>query len=186
MCSEIDDGALTFRLLGASWSLRLPPAALSKLLPHVQQEFKAKEAVGQLYSANPRAEVIQVDAVTVLPPRAARRAGVKLDMKAVQAERKMLFAQGLHCLGFWHTHPEPVPSPSPDDIALAADHARASREDFAGLVFAILGTSKLPEGLGVWVHDSTALHRAFLVPEPVSGSQSLTSAPGEPRKSART
>lgn len=169
MFSEIDAGALTFRLSGASWSLRLPAAALSKLLPHVQHESKAKEAVGQLYSANPRAEVVQVDAVTVLPSCAARRAGARLDMKAVQAERKMLFEQGLHCLGFWHTHAEPVPSPSADDIALAADHARASREDFAGLVFAIVGTSKLPEGLGVWVHDSTALHQAFVWSEPDSG-----------------
>jgi hypothetical protein len=44
---------------------------------------------------------------------------------------------------------------------MAADHARAAKDIFAGIVFIIVGTARPPDGLGVWVHDGATLWGAF-------------------------
>jgi len=167
-------GILIYRIPGASWTLELPPAALETLQSHAQHRWWIKEAVGQLFSSAPGSSTVQVDAATKLPSKAASRMGLRLDIPAVVKERELFFKRGLHCLGFWHTHPEPTPSPSPDDIALAAEHARAGRTAFAGLVFVIVGTSPAPDGVGVWVHDGTELWRAL--PEAQVPSETATNA----------
>lgn len=155
------DSGLVYRIPGASWALELPAEGVRTLLSHAQRRWWSTEAAGQLYSAAPGNDAVRVDAVTKLPARATSRTGLRLDIPAVAQERESLFQEGLHCLGFWHTHPEATPCPSPDDIALAADHARAGRAAFAGLVFVIVGTAAAPEGIGVWVHDGTTLWRAL-------------------------
>jgi len=81
-------------------------------------------------------------------------------MVAVNRERQEMYAEGFHCLGFWHSHPESRPTPSHDDIKMAKEHAKAGKNDFEGLVFAIVGTDPFPSGLGVWVHDGDTLWRA--------------------------
>jgi hypothetical protein len=43
---------------------------------------------------------------------------------------------------------------------MAREHAQAGKNDFEGLVFAIVGTDAFPPGLGVWVHDGVTLWRA--------------------------
>lgn len=152
---------LIYRIPGASWVLEFPVEAIEKLQSHAQSRWWSKEAGGQLFSLAPGQSSVHVDAVTKLAPKAASRTGLRLDIPGVVSERELLFKQGLHCLGFWHTHPEPTPSPSLDDIALAAEHARAGLSAFAGLVFVIVGTSSAPDGLGVWIHDGKALWRAW-------------------------
>ncbi|MEN9476554.1 Mov34/MPN/PAD-1 family protein [Malikia spinosa] len=162
----MNDCNLVYRIPGASWTMELPAERLRTLQSHAQHRGWSKETAGQLYSAAPGSDVVRVDAVTKLPARVATRTGLRLDIPAIAKEREAFFEQGLHCLGFWHTHPEPVPSPSSDDINLAADHAKAGRVAFAGLVFVIVGTASAPDGIGVWVHDGTALWRAALEMEP--------------------
>ena len=98
--------------------------------------------------------------MTRLSPAWSSYMGVGLDVEAVRAERARLFRQGLHCIGFWHSHPEPVPRPSQEDLSMAADHARAGRSVFTGIVFVIVGTAAPPDGLGVWVHDGSKLWNA--------------------------
>lgn len=164
------DQSLVYRLPGASWTLELPAEQLRTLQSHAQRKWWAKEAAGQLFSVAPGGDVVRIDAVTKLPARVATRTGLRLDIPAVGKERKAFFQHGLHCLGFWHTHPEPVPTPSPDDISLAADHAKASSAAFAGLVFVIVGTAEAPHGIGIWVHDGTTLWRASQSGETVSNS----------------
>ncbi|WP_369523440.1 Mov34/MPN/PAD-1 family protein [Pseudomonas yamanorum] len=95
-----------------------------------------------------------------ITPAWAGYSGVRLNMAAVKRERAEMYEKGLHCLGFWHTHPELRPAPSHDDIRLAKEHAEAGKSDFEGLVFAIVGTDSFPVGLGVWVHDGTNMWRA--------------------------
>lgn len=148
---------LVYRIPGASWCLELPEEAVARLMAQAQRTWFSSELVGQLYSADPGAVCVRVDAVTKLPAKATNYTAVRLNLPAVDKERANLFAQGLHCLGFWHSHPEDVPHPSPEDIAMAADHARAGKTSFAGIVFVIVGRAQPPQGLGVWVHDGTTL-----------------------------
>jgi hypothetical protein len=109
-------------------------------------------------------DVLRVDVVTKLHAKWASHTGVRLDVAKVNEERARLFKQGLHCLGFWHSHPESVPSPSSDDIAMAADHAKASLNVYAGILFVIVGTADAPLGIGVWVHDGTEMLQAYSEP----------------------
>lgn len=153
------ENGFIYRIPGAAWSLEFPTEAVTYLVSHAQRRWWSKESVGQLYSADLTTGIVRVDAVTKLRSRWSSHTKVRLDIPAVDEERTRLFNQGLHCLGFWHSHPEPVPEPSPDDIAMAADHARAGKEVFAGMVFAIVGTAPPPDGLAVWIHDGTTLWR---------------------------
>jgi len=152
---------LVYEIPGAVWSLELPADVIATLVSHAQRRWCSREQVGQLYSADLTASAVKVNMVTKLAPKSNSYARVRLDMPDVVEERKTLFKKGFHCLGFWHTHPEPVPRPSQEDIALAADHARAARDVFAGLVFIIVGTARPPAGLGVWVHDGAKLWQAI-------------------------
>jgi hypothetical protein len=160
------DAALTYRLPGAAWCLAFPPAAVEHLHAHAQRRCWSKERVGQLYSADLTSSTVRIDAITTLGSRWSSHNAIHLNMLAVLAERKKMFAAGLHCLGFWHSHPQTIPVPSQDDIAMAADHAQAASAVFAGLVFVIIGTAPAPDGLGVWVHDGARLLRAVQSAEP--------------------
>ncbi len=158
------DESLIYRIPAATWSLKLPGSAIKQLMSHAQRRLWSKESVGQLYSEDLAAGVVCVDAITKLRSRWSSYTGVKLDIAAVTDERAQFFTKGLHCLGFWHSHPEPFPAPSQEDIAMAADHARAGQQIFAGIVFIIVGTAAPPDGIGVWVHDGKKLWRAFAQP----------------------
>lgn len=151
---------LRFRLPGAAWSLKIPSDGLAVLKSHVQRGWLKREVVGQLYASDLTTEVVVVDMVTKLPAQWSAFAGVGFDLRAAEAERERLFAQGLHCLGFWHTHPEAIPHPSETDLQMAADHANASRNLFTGLMFLIVGKAPFPHGLGVWLHDGHQALRA--------------------------
>lgn len=88
---------------------------------------------------------------------------MRIDTAAVDPERAAKFSEGLHCLGFWHTHPEAAPSVSDVDLELAQAHASVADDEFSGLVFVIVGSAPLPDGLGVWFHNSIAMLQAFHV-----------------------
>jgi hypothetical protein len=152
---------LVYRIPGATWCLELSPGIAAQLAEQAQRHWWAKESVGQLYTRDMTGDVLRVDVVTKLRAQWASHTGVQLDVALVNKERAQLFKKGLHCLGFWHSHPESVPSPSSEDIAMAANHAMASLNVFAGILFVIVGTAVAPSGLGVWVHDGTEMLQAL-------------------------
>jgi proteasome lid subunit RPN8/RPN11 len=160
----MSSSALAYRIPNAAWSLEFSAAALTVFNEHVQKGWMSLESVGQLYTRDLTAPVITVDRATVLKPAWASFARVRFDAKKVAAERTALFNQGLHCLGFWHSHPEAVPHPSDDDTELAADHARAAQGALSGLVFVIVGNAPFPSGLGVWVHDGATMWTTKNIP----------------------
>lgn len=152
---------LYYALPDAAWTLRFDEEALSTVLRHVQRGLWSKESVGQLYTYDLTGHEIVVARATVLTPTRASWAKVRFDTAGAMRERALLFAQGLHCLGLWHTHPEARPIPSGEDRALAREHAIAARAQLTGLVFAILGTANLPRGFRVWVDDRQVLREAL-------------------------
>lgn len=160
----MNKGSLIYEIPGASWSLEFPAEVLGFLGSYAQVGLKTKEAVGQFYARDLTTSSVIVDVVTCLKPKSSWFAGLKIDISTVNRERAEMFAQGLHCLGFWHSHPEAVPQPSFTDRALAASHAKAAKEEFSALLFVIFGTDPFPRGLGVWFHDGTEFLRAYYVP----------------------
>lgn len=154
-----------YTMENASWTLRFSPAALSVMTQHVQRGGRSRETVGQLYTKDLTSSMVVVDQATVLAPSWASRFRVKIDTRQAIAERDAQFVEGYHCIGLWHTHPEALPTPSGLDRCLARDHALAARPQLAGLVFVILGTPPIPDGLRVWIDDGVLLHETHRVSE---------------------
>lgn len=146
-----------FQLPGATWSMYLTKDVIEFLGSHAQLDSHAPESVGQLYSRDLTASVIIIERATKLRSKSASRVKVKFDPTEAYAERKVLFESGLHCVGLWHTHPEPTPSPSGDDKHLARDYALSAKRYVTGIVFAIIGTRSLPDGLKIWFDDGMEL-----------------------------
>jgi len=121
--------------------------------------------VGQLYCRDLTAGSIVIERATTLPRSRASYASVQFNPEAAAAERAELFKDGWHCVGLWHSHPEAFPRPSTTDALLAADHARAAATHLNGLLFAIIGTRPVPDGLSVWVHDGSKFWQARWQPQ---------------------
>lgn len=143
----------TCRLEGADWTLTFKAATLRQIGAHAQMQRASVESVGQLYCRDLTAGTIVIEHATVLPRSRAGYASVQLIPEVAAKERVELFKDGLHCVGIWHSHPEAYPRPSQTDSILAADHAIAASTHLNGLLFAILGTRQVPDGLSVWAHD---------------------------------
>lgn len=151
---------LTYKLPGALWCLQFSAVALRTLRAHVQRKAGSRESVGQLYSRDLTPDCIVIEEATVLTPTWAAWARVRFDPRLAAAERVSKFENGLHCIGLWHSHPEPLPSPSDEDKAFAREHALAASGQLAGLIFAIVGSRLMPDGLRVWIDDGEFLRMA--------------------------
>lgn len=147
----------TYKLPQAAWRLSFAPEVMQVLRRHAQVGRLSRESVGQLYARDLTASTVEVAKATCLKATYARWARVRFDVRQAMRERERLFADGWHCLGFWHTHPEPSPQLSSEDRAMARDHAQAALSVTNGLIFAIVGTLPLPAGLRVWFDDGVAL-----------------------------
>lgn len=150
-----------YRLDGATWTLAIAKDVAAFLEPYVQRRRQSHESVGQLYTRDLTTREVVVERATLLTRVNAAWGRVSFDVKQAVTERGAMFRQGYHCLGLWHSHPEPIPHPSSTDLRLLKNHAAAATtQDYTGIVFAILGTRPLPQGLGMWVHDGDVLHEA--------------------------
>ncbi len=148
------------RLDGAEWTITFTAGALCEIGAHAQTRPLSRESVGQLYCRDLTASNIVIERATTLPGSRASYASVQFNTKAAAAERADIFKEGWHFVGLWHSHPEPFPRPSATDVLLAADHARAAATHLNGLVFAIVGTRPVPDGLSVLVHDGSKFWQA--------------------------
>ncbi|MFI8375523.1 Mov34/MPN/PAD-1 family protein [Pseudomonas helleri] len=161
---ERNNSPLRYQIPGASWCLEFPESVVLQLAAYAQWGSRSLEGVGQLYTRDLTASSVTVDCVTKVAPAWAKYTAVRLDMKAVKQERAAMFKKGLHCIGFWHSHPESRPHVSPTDLIMAEEQARAGKSDYQGLVFMIIGNVPPPNGFGVWVHDGDKLWRADSIP----------------------
>lgn len=155
-------GSLLFELPDANWKLEFAADAIRIMLSHAQTGVKSRESVGQLYTRDLSTATVLVEHATRLPPKAASWARVQFDPKKAYEERQQLFAQGLHCVGLWHTHPEPHPKPSGEDEQLARNYATAASQQVRGIVFVIVGTKPHPNAFRVWIDDGLVLRNAVV------------------------
>lgn len=160
---------LLYRFPGAVWNLEVTVGVVAFLKSQAQLGLFARESVGQLYARDLTGPRVAIDAVTKLRPRWAFYSRLSFSPREAARERMKQFNQGFHCIGLWHSHPQAIPIPSHEDVALAADFARAAHVQLNGILFIIVGNVCFPEGLGVWLHDGLNLMQA--APDAMAGQR---------------
>jgi proteasome lid subunit RPN8/RPN11 len=149
---------LRFRLKDAKWDAIFTAEVQSVLKSNMQMDRRSTESVGQLFSKNLTATTLNIGLATTLPVLRSSYSGVRFNPEVAYQERVLLFEEGWHCVGIWHSHPEPLPQPSTTDHELAADYAQAARPQLAGFLFVIVGNGRFPKTISVSVHDGSVLY----------------------------
>lgn len=159
---------ITFSDEASGRRLVLPPPALAHFARFRQLRCWHREAGGQIFSRLAGPDV-SIDRVTG-PRRTDRRGRHSYipDRNAEQREIQDLYAEGMHFVGDWHTHPQPLPSPSITDVASIEDCVRRSGWTAYGFFLVIVGTAPDPDGLYVSFHNGTVTHRLRPVDTEVS------------------
>lgn len=75
---------------------------------------------------------------------------------------QLMFKQGLHYVGDWHTHPEVKPSPSTIDNSKILDIFHQSTHELDRMLMVIVGLSTFPEGLFVGAVQGTEIIPMFV------------------------
>lgn len=132
---------------------------LDHLSAHRQTRLWHREAGGLLFARIEDKTIRVVEATGPRPTDRRSRFGYAADRAAEQAEIDARHPLGLHYVGDWHSHPERWPTPSGRDVETMASRVLESRHELGGILFAIIGTAPLPDGLTVVVHDGKAWHR---------------------------
>ena len=145
-----------FKLPGAAWDLTITEDALRHMYAHRQTGRNSKEAGGQLFCPNPHEVHVVVQKAT--GPYRSDKSGYarfELDPKRANDDRTAHFAQGLHCVGLWHSHDQANPRPSPTDRSAAANHLRATMGELTGFLLLTLGSGGEPPPLSVFVSSNS-------------------------------
>lgn len=122
---------------------------LKTLTGQRQLTHMATENGGQVF-ARFAAGRVQIEAVTVTKGKSRRtKYGFWPDRGAERADIARLFAQGLHYVGDWHSHPEPAPSPSQHDKTKMLEIFRQSKHELEVMLTVIIGQLEFPGGLYV-------------------------------------
>lgn len=142
-------------------AVKIEAHVLEHLALHRQTSCLKKEAGGQLFARiRPREWTI----VRATGPRKSdwrSRFGYHPNRKAEREEIERLFADGLHFVGDWHTHPQKIPRPSGTDTRSMDETVALSGHDLPGFLLLIVGTAPFPQGL--WVSFHTPLSDAVQV-----------------------
>jgi integrative and conjugative element protein (TIGR02256 family) len=124
---------------------------LDHMYAHTQRRPWQKEAGGEIYTTDPDTHGLIITAAT--GPNSGDRRGrysFNPDIEAATRDRERLFAQGLHAVGLWHTHPEARPVPSGLDHKTTDEYLEAFRGDRDFYLLVILGNRGNPPDIAVW------------------------------------
>lgn len=124
-------------------------ACLATFAAHRQRSRLSKETGGQLFCQFNADHILLAHASETKGQSKRQRYGFWPDRAAEQADIQALFAQRLHYLGDWHTHPEQRPSPSPADREKMLAIFRESRHELQAMLMVIVGLADFPAGLFV-------------------------------------
>lgn len=122
--------------------VRLSPAAIITLTAHQQLRFWQPERGGVLLASSVGACDGVVEVVRVTPPHRDDRAGrcwLKLNHARVLREIDAAFAEGLHFVGYWHSHPELHPQLSTQDVAALLPTLQTSDLDLQRILMVVIG-----------------------------------------------
>lgn len=138
---------LCFLIPGGGGTLVMESEVLAVLSQNRQRRLWHAEACGQLFARFDGTKVILAQATGPRPGDRRGRYFCHPDRLVEQNEINEMFAQGLHYVGDWHTHPELVPTPSGKDEQNMRDILAGARLEVLGLFLVIVGTGDFPEGL---------------------------------------
>jgi integrative and conjugative element protein (TIGR02256 family) len=116
-----------------------------------------KEAGGQLFAQFEGSDAIIVEAT---PPKWCDRRSrhhFQPNRWFQQQDIRKRYAQGLHFVGDWHTHPEPVPHPSKEDLCNMQECFKSSLHDLHAFIMIIVGYAQVPDGLHVALIEQNAV-----------------------------
>lgn len=131
-------------------------AVLAHLDQHRQTSCLRREAGGQLFA---RISGKEWTIVGVTGPRKSdwrSRFGYRPDRRAENEEIQLQFANGLHFVGDWHTHPQKKPRASGTDIDSMNETVALSTHQLPGFLLLIVGTDPFPRGLWASFHSPLA------------------------------
>ncbi|WP_322046637.1 Mov34/MPN/PAD-1 family protein [Paraburkholderia sp. J67] len=140
--------------------VELADEVLETLNRHRQLESISPEAGGQLFA---RFEADRMRILRATEPTLKSRRGRTYfwpSRRDEQREIESLYAEGLHYVGDWHSHPEPYPEPSSDDIEKIEGIYAKSKHDLNCIVMLIVGTSDEPEGIWFGSASKAGVHQA--------------------------
>lgn len=144
---------LNFLALGGRLRITVSDGVIRHVLSHRQVTPRSTESGGQLF-AEIGDMAWQIKRAT--GPRKTdwrSRFGYRPDRRAEQQEINSCFAEGLHYVGDWHTHPETDPAPSHQDLESMERMTMASKHQLPGFLMLIIGTSELPNKIWVSFHS---------------------------------
>lgn len=149
-----DQRPLTFTSSSFADTVLLTSEALHDLDRYAQTEAKSNEAGGQLFARFDPGVVVIRRCSPPHPDDRRSRFGFWPNRKREQREIREFYAQGLHYVGDWHTHPEPHPTPSASDLDSMRSVFMKSKHALVSFLMIIRGTGALPDGIWVSAHDS--------------------------------
>ena len=125
---------------------------LKHMYKYAQTSFWSREAGGQLFTMNPEQSLIQISLATG-PYRQDWRTRWSFhpDVNKATDDRYQHFANGLHAVGLWHTHPEVYPTPSDSDKTTTWQYLEAFQGEMDGFLLVIVGNQESPPNLAVWL-----------------------------------
>lgn len=142
--------------------VELQPHVLEHLARYRQTSCWKREAGGQLFARVMANRWIVQKATGPRKSDWRSRFGFRPDRIAEQAEIDALFAENLHYVGDWHSHPQWHPEPSSTDELSLAETVAMSTHSLVGFLLVIVGTAPFPQGLWVSLHLRGGGHRRLV------------------------
>ncbi|QCP48322.1 hypothetical protein FAZ95_03455 [Trinickia violacea] len=149
--------------LTAFGHVELTDDVLDTLYRYRQIKATSSEAGGQLFA---RFDADRMVILCATEPTTKSRRGRTFfwpSRRDEQQEIEALFADGLHYVGDWHSHPESFPEPSSADIDKIQGIYGNSKHDLNCMMMLIVGTSETAEGIWFGSVSEDGLHPAKLV-----------------------
>lgn len=134
--------------------LILTAEVLGHFQAHAQNSMLSPESGGQLF-ARIDDDIVEVSKATgPYKTDFLSRYFFVPNRKNQNKDIQKLFAQGLHYVGDWHTHPQAIPKPSCTDIGSMKECFAKSKHELGWFVMIIVGTEEAPKGLWVSLHNA--------------------------------